>query len=165
MGGLATTIPPAYFSEVLRVREVGQVSVVEFLTFQVVAVLAGPQIAGLDAVDLEELLVSHSKRLPDSLGYDLSLQTGGDTDKTESGFSTVVTVGAFVKQIFSLDFSLILHLNTNKSKQMYSFVKTSSQRVIQLDTRASTQNTLFNAFYLNFSVKFLLHTHIASAVF
>lgn len=70
----------------------GQVSVVEFLTFQVVAVLAGPQIAGLDAVGLEELLVSHSKRLPDSLGYDLSLQTGGDTDKTESGFSTVVTV-------------------------------------------------------------------------
>lgn len=63
----------SYFSEVLSVREVGQVSIVELLTFQVVAVLARPQITGLDAVGLKELLVGHSKSLTDSLRYDLSL--------------------------------------------------------------------------------------------
>lgn len=78
----------AYISDVLRVREVGQVSVVELLTFQVVAVLARPQIAGLDAIGLKELLVGHSERLADSLGYDLSLDGG---EKTDSGFNIVVT--------------------------------------------------------------------------
>lgn len=51
----------------------GQVSVVELLTFQVIAVLARLQIFGLDAVGLEELLICDSKSLPNSLSYDLSL--------------------------------------------------------------------------------------------
>lgn len=68
----------AYISDVLRVREVGQISVVEFLAFQVVTVLARPQIAGLDAAGLEKLLVGHSERLTDSLGYSLSLD--GETE-------------------------------------------------------------------------------------
>lgn len=72
-------IHSAYVSEVLSVREVGQVSIVELLTFQVVAVLARPQIAGLDAVGLKELLVGHSECLTDSLGYDLSLD--GETGR------------------------------------------------------------------------------------
>lgn len=63
----------SYLSEVLRVREVGQVSVVELLTLQVVAVLARPQITGLYAIGLQELLVGHSECLANSLGYDLSL--------------------------------------------------------------------------------------------
>lgn len=68
----------AYISDVLGVREVGQISVVELLTFQVFTVFAGPQIAGLDAIGLEELLVGHCKRLTDGLGYNLSL--GGETE-------------------------------------------------------------------------------------
>lgn len=67
----------AYISDVLGVREVGQVSVVELLSFQVVTVLARPQVADLDAAGLQKLLVGHSKRLPDGLGYGLSLD--GDT--------------------------------------------------------------------------------------
>jgi len=46
-----------------------QVSVVEFLCSQEVAVVPGPQLAGLDAVGLEELLVGHAERLADGLGY------------------------------------------------------------------------------------------------
>lgn len=68
----------AYISDVLGVREVGQISVVELLTFQVFTVFAGPQIAGLDAIGLEELLVGHCKRLTDGLRYNLSL--GGETE-------------------------------------------------------------------------------------
>lgn len=63
----------AYISEVLRVGEVGQVSVVELLTFQVVAVLARPEVTGFDATGLQELLIGHSERLTNSLGDDLSL--------------------------------------------------------------------------------------------
>lgn len=51
----------------------GQVCIIELLTFQVVAVLARLQIAGLDATGLKELLVGNSKRLADSLSYDLGL--------------------------------------------------------------------------------------------
>lgn len=69
----------AYLSEVLRVREVGQVSVVELLTFQIVTVLARPQITGLYAIGLQELLIGHSKCLTNSLGDDLSLD--GETGK------------------------------------------------------------------------------------
>lgn len=63
----------AYISDVLRVREVGQIPIVEFLTFQIVAVLPWLQIAGLDAGGLKKLLVSHSKSLTDRLGNNLSL--------------------------------------------------------------------------------------------
>lgn len=57
----------------------GQVSVIQLLTLQVVAVLSRPQIAGLDAAGLEKLLVGDSERLTDSLGDDLSL--GGEREK------------------------------------------------------------------------------------
>lgn len=50
-----------------------QISVVEFLTLQVVTVLARLQISCLHAVFLQKLLVSHSKSLTDSLGDDLGL--------------------------------------------------------------------------------------------
>lgn len=62
-----------YISDVLRVGEVGQVSVVELLTLQVVTVLARPQVTGLDAAGLEKLLVGHAERLTDGLGDHLSL--------------------------------------------------------------------------------------------
>ena len=74
----------AYVSDVLRVREVGQVSVVELLTLQVFTVLARTQMTRLDAAGLKELLIGHSERLADRLGYDLSLD--GGTQKTDSGF-------------------------------------------------------------------------------
>lgn len=51
----------------------GQISIVEFLTFQIAAVVPRLQIAGLDAIGLKELLVGHSKSLTDSLGDYLSL--------------------------------------------------------------------------------------------
>lgn len=69
----------AYISDVLRVREVGQIPIVEFLTFQVVAILPRLQITGLDASGLKKLLVSHSKSLTNRLGNNLSLD-----EKTES---------------------------------------------------------------------------------
>lgn len=68
----------AYISDVLRIREVSQISIVEFLTFQEITVLARPQIAGLHAVGLEKLLVGNSERLTNSLGYNLSLE--GETE-------------------------------------------------------------------------------------
>jgi len=76
---------------------VGQVSVVELLTLQVVAVLSGPQVAGLDAAGLKELLVGHAEGLADGLGYDLGLD-GGHTSR-------------FVKHI--IPSFLNLHLNAN----------------------------------------------------
>lgn len=69
----------SYVSDVLRVREVRQVSVVELLTFQVVTVLARPQVTGLDAAGLKKLLVGYSECLTDSLGDDLSLD--GETGR------------------------------------------------------------------------------------
>lgn len=63
----------AYISDVLRVGEVGQVSVVELLTLQVFAVLSRLQITSLDAIGLKKLLVGYSKCLTYSLGYGLSL--------------------------------------------------------------------------------------------
>lgn len=63
----------AYISNVLGVREVGQISIVEFLTFQIAAVVPRLQIAGLDAIGLKKLLVGHSKSLTNRLGDDLSL--------------------------------------------------------------------------------------------
>lgn len=63
----------AYISDVLGVREVGEISIVEFLTFQIAAVVPRLQIAGLDAVGLKELLVGHSESLTDRLGDNLSL--------------------------------------------------------------------------------------------
>lgn len=73
----------AYISKVLGVGEVGQVSVVELLAFQVVTVLARPQIAGFDAIGLKELLVGHTKCLANRLRYDLSLYRQKDGKKTE----------------------------------------------------------------------------------
>lgn len=73
----------AYFSNVLRVGEVRQISVVEFLTFQVVAVLAGLQVRRLHAVFVQKLLVGHPESLTDGLGYDLSLKRGGRKRKRE----------------------------------------------------------------------------------
>lgn len=67
----------AYFSNVLGVGEVRQISVVQFLTFQVVAVLAGLQVRRLHAVFLQKLLVGHPESLTDGLGYDLSLKWRG----------------------------------------------------------------------------------------
>lgn len=66
--GAATYIP-----NVLRIREVGQIPIVEFLTFQIAAVVPGLQIAGLDAVGIKKLLVSHSESLTYGLGNNLSL--------------------------------------------------------------------------------------------
>lgn len=51
----------------------GQIPIVEFLTFQIAAVVPGLQIAGLDAVGVKKLLVSHSESLTDRLGDHLSL--------------------------------------------------------------------------------------------
>lgn len=51
-----------------------QISVVEFLTFQVITVLARLQISCLHAIFVQKLLVGHSKSLTDRLGYDLSLK-------------------------------------------------------------------------------------------
>ena len=51
----------------------GQVSVVELLTLQVVTVLAGPQVAGFETVGMQELLIGHSERLTNRLSYRLSL--------------------------------------------------------------------------------------------
>lgn len=73
-GGQIVQCASAYFSNVLGVREVCQIPVIEFLTFQVVTVLARLQISCFHAVFLQKLLVSHSKSLTDSLGYDLSLK-------------------------------------------------------------------------------------------
>lgn len=67
-------VPCAYISDVLRVRKVGQVPIVELLCSQVVAVLSRPQLAGLDAIDLEELLVGHAECLAYGLGYGLGLE-------------------------------------------------------------------------------------------
>lgn len=63
----------AYISNVLGVREVGEISIVEFLTFQIAAVVPRLQIAGFDAIGLKKLLVGHSKSLTDRLGDNLSL--------------------------------------------------------------------------------------------
>lgn len=71
----------AYISEILRVREVGQVSVVELLTGQVVTVLPRLEITGFDAIGLKKLLVGHAERLTDSLSNDLSLN--GWTERRE----------------------------------------------------------------------------------
>lgn len=67
-----------YFSDVLRVGEVGQISIVQFLTFQIVTVISRPEITALDTIFLEKLPVSHSKSLTNSLGYNLSL--GGEKE-------------------------------------------------------------------------------------
>lgn len=96
----------------------GQIPIVEFLTFQVVAVLPRLQIAGLDAGGLKELLVSHSKSLTDRLGNNLSL----DGKKIDSGFNIVVVTihllgdspshqcGNFLNDLPSI------FIHTNKSK-------------------------------------------------
>ena len=55
----------------------GQVSIVELLGSQEVAVVPGPHLAGLDAVGLEELLVGHAEGLADGLGYGLGLGERG----------------------------------------------------------------------------------------
>ena len=57
----------------------GQVSVVEFLRSQEVAVVPGLHLAGLNAVGLEELLVGHAEGLPDGLGDGLGLGVGGSS--------------------------------------------------------------------------------------
>lgn len=60
-------------SDILRAGEVHKVSVVLLLGSQVVAVFARPQFGGLDSVDLQELPIGHSERLPDRLSNNLCL--------------------------------------------------------------------------------------------
>lgn len=117
----------AYISDVLRVREVGQVSVVELLTFQVVAVLARLQIAGFDAVGLKELLVSHSKSLTDSLGDDLSLDGEEKTQVSTLLLHSLLLVEPLLNKYSAFCFALYFHMN--KFKQMSSFanIQTSKQ--------------------------------------
>lgn len=50
-----------------------QVAVVELMSAQVVAVLARPQLGGLDAVGLQKQLIGHCESLAHGLGDDLRL--------------------------------------------------------------------------------------------
>lgn len=109
-GLLCESSATTYISNVLGVREVGQIPIVEFLTFQIAAVVPGLQIAGLDAVGIKKLLVSHSESLTDRLGDNLSLVTM--TKINDQSYNNVIIV-----MIHFLDYSASsFFMYINKSK-------------------------------------------------
>lgn len=71
---------------VLRVGEVDKVVIVHFLCVDDVTVLFLAQVLWVDAIGSQELLVGHTERLTDGLGYELGLNPnkGQNTDKTQA---------------------------------------------------------------------------------
>lgn len=63
----------SYVLAVLLPGEVGQLCIVLLLVLKGTAVLARAQLTRVDAVGLQEALVSHTKCLPDGLSDDLGL--------------------------------------------------------------------------------------------
>lgn len=63
-----------HLSDVFRARKVNQVSVIKFLSAEVIAVLAWPQITSFNSVSVEKLLICNTKSLTNGLCNGLSLK-------------------------------------------------------------------------------------------